>query len=81
MLEVFRLIEQAGPTDKPLLILGESGTGKELVVRALQGHSARADKQLVVINCAALPETLVESERRRNEAGPVRGCRWRNAVH
>ena len=52
MQEVFRLIERAGPTDKSILIQGESGTGKELVAKALQRASARADKPMVVINCA-----------------------------
>ncbi|MCG8585998.1 MAG: response regulator, partial [Pirellulales bacterium] len=59
MQDVFRIIERAGPSDKSILIQGESGTGKELVARALQRHSQRADKPLVVINCAALTETLL----------------------
>jgi nitrogen regulation protein NR(I) len=62
MASVFDLVEKVADTDSTVLVTGESGTGKELVARAIHYNSSRRDKALVVVNCAAIPEELLESE-------------------
>jgi len=62
MQTVYKAIGRVAGTDATVLIRGESGTGKELVARAIYQHSNRADNQFLVINCVAIPETLLESE-------------------
>ena len=74
MQQLRQLIETAGPTNSRVLIGGENGTGKELVARAIHMHSARADHPFVAVNCAAIPETLIESELFGHEKGSFTGA-------
>jgi DNA-binding NtrC family response regulator len=74
MQEIFALLQQAGPSKACVLISGESGTGKEVVARTLHLLSARRQGPFVAINCAALPETLIESELFGHEKGSFTGA-------
>jgi two-component system nitrogen regulation response regulator GlnG len=74
MQEVYKAIGRAAPTEATVLIRGESGTGKELVARAIYQHSLRAGKSFLVINCVAIPETLLESELFGYEKGAFTGA-------
>jgi DNA-binding NtrC family response regulator len=77
MQEVTRQIEQVAPTDATVLVLGESGTGKELVARTIHDHSRRRRGPFVAVNCAAIPETLLESEIFGHEKGSFTGATGR----
>jgi two-component system nitrogen regulation response regulator GlnG len=77
MQEMCKLIGRLAPQDVNVLILGESGSGKELVARALYQHSRRADRPFLAINCAAIPETLLESELFGHEKGAFTGAHQR----
>jgi two-component system, NtrC family, response regulator AtoC len=74
MTEIFTLIKDVAPTRSTVLINGESGTGKELIARALHTNSDRKDKPFIKLNCAALPEGLMESELFGHEKGAFTGA-------
>jgi len=74
MQEIYKAIGRVAPTEATVLIRGESGTGKELVARAIYQHSQRAHKPFLVINCVAIPETLLESELFGYEKGAFTGA-------
>ena len=74
MQEIFRLIEMVAPSTASVLITGASGTGKELVARTIHDLSSRRERVFVAINCAAIPETLIESEIFGHEKGSFTGA-------
>lgn len=74
MIDVCRMIEKVAPTDASVLLLGASGTGKELLARGLHGFSSRKKNSFIAINCAAIPENLLESELFGYEKGAFTGA-------
>ena len=76
IVEVLKIIEKVANTNSTVLIQGESGTGKELVARALHQNSPRAHKEMIVVNCAAIPDNLLESEVFGHERGAFTGATY-----
>ena len=79
MQELFYLLQQVAPTTATVLITGESGTGKEVAARAIHSHSPRRGRAFFAVNCAAMPETLIESELFGHEKGAFTGAVERRA--
>jgi two-component system response regulator AtoC len=77
MQKLYKLIGQVSATDSTVLIRGESGTGKEMVARAIHRHSLRGSRRLVKVNCASIPETLLEAEMFGHERGAFTGAAQR----
>ena len=77
--EVFKLVGRVARSDAPVLIAGESGTGKELVAKAVHEYSPRRQKEMITINCGAIPENLLESELFGHEKGSITGAIARRA--
>jgi two-component system, NtrC family, response regulator AtoC len=74
MVEIYKKVAKVARIDAPVLVVGESGSGKELVARAIHANSARSSSPFMVINCGALPETLLESELYGHERGSFTGA-------
>jgi len=74
MQQTYKMIGQVAPTEVTVLLRGESGTGKEMVARAIYHHSRRGDRPFLPVNCAAIPETLLESELFGHEKGAFTGA-------
>ena len=74
MQKIYSMISVIAPTDSNVVILGESGTGKDVMARYIHDHSGRSDKAFISINCAALPEQLLEFELFGYEAGAFTGA-------
>jgi DNA-binding NtrC family response regulator len=74
MQQVVQMLDQISPSDATVLITGESGTGKEVIARYIHSHSKRADKPFISLNCAAIPENLLESELFGHEKGAFTGA-------
>jgi len=74
MQQIYHLIDKAAASESKVLILGENGTGKELIARAIHHNSARASLPFITVNCAAIPETLIESELFGHQKGAFTGA-------